>query len=218
MNTFSNIISWVFMPLTMPLIALIVVMYTPTQLDFNTFSNSLFYLDGSVKKFFFNSFTLFGWIFPTVSILLLKMTKQVDSIELDNQQQRFLPLLLTGIYALMLMTLLYKFNNQMALSRHLFSLASSGILVAAIFMTINLKTKISLHAGGVGILLGFLFSYYMEQSLIVVWPLYVSCIVGGCVIASRIQLKKHTDFQLLLGFILGFFITFIVDIIWVRYF
>lgn len=218
MRTFANLISWVFMPLTMPLIALIIVMYTPTHLDFNTFSNSLYYLDHSVKRFFFNSFALFGWIFPTTSILILKMTRQIDSIELDNQKQRFIPLLLSGIYALMLITLLYKFNAQVTLSRHLFALASSGMLVAVIYLAINTQLKISLHAGGAGILLGFLFSYYLEQSLIMVWPLYVACIIGGVVIASRIQLKKHTNFELFIGFILGFFITFIVDIIWVKYF
>lgn len=218
MNKLFRVISWVFMPLTMPLIALAAAMYIPTHLDFNTYTNSLFYLDGSVKRFFFNSFALFGWLFPVTSILILKMTKQVDSIELDNQKQRFTPLLLSGIYAIMLVILLIKFNSQVTLSRHLFSLAFSGIMVAFTYLLINTKFKISLHAGGVGILIGFLFSYYLEQSLVNVWPLYVACILGGSVIASRIKLKKHTNNELIAGFILGFFITFIIDIICIHYF
>ena len=145
------------MPLTMPLVALAIVLYTPTELDFYTQINSLYYLEPSVKRFFFNSFALFGWMFPVVSILILRLTKQIDSIELDNQKQRFAPLLLSGVYAVMLLTLLFKFNAQVTLSVHLFSLAFSGVFVAVIFLIVNLKFKISLHAAGVGILLGFLF-------------------------------------------------------------
>lgn len=170
MSSFFRVISWLFMPLTMPLLALVVVLYTPTHLDFLTFNNSLYFLDNSVKLFFFNSFSLFGWLFPVISIVIMKFTKQVDSVELDNQKQRSLPLIMSGVYAVFLIILLYKFNTQITLSSHLFGLAYAGVFVAVIFLIINYKFKISLHAGGVGILLGFLFSYYLEQSLLVFWP------------------------------------------------
>lgn len=218
MNKIFQVISWVFMPLSMPLIALVIVFYTPTHLDFYTQPNSLFYQDDSVKRFFFNSFALFGWVFPTASVVIMRLTKQIDSIELDVQKQRFGPLFLSGIYAAMLLTLLFKFNDQFYLSRHLFALAFSGIFVALIFLLVNLKFKISLHAGGVGMLLGFLLSYYLEQSLIIIWPVYVACILGGLVIASRMGLKKHTNYELIIGFISGFIITFSTDFISVLYF
>ena len=143
------------MPLTTPLIGLVIVLYTPTHLDFNTVTNSLFYLDDSIKRFFFNAFALFCWILPVMSILVLKISKQVDSVELDNQKQRFTPLFLSGIYAVMLVILLFKFNTQVKLSAHLFGFAFSGVLVALISSVINLKFKISLHAASVGILIGF---------------------------------------------------------------
>lgn len=218
MEKFFRVISWIFMPLTMPLVALAIVLYTPTELDFYTQINSLYYLEPSVKRFFFNSFALFGWMFPVVSILILRLTKQIDSIELDNQKQRFAPLLLSGVYAVMLLTLLFKFNAQVTLSVHLFSLAFSGVFVAVIFLIVNLKFKISLHAAGAGILLGFLFSYYLEQSLIGIWQLCSACVLGGFVIASRIGLKKHTNSELIIGFISGFFITFITDFMITLYF
>lgn len=218
MNRFFQIISWVFMPLTIPLIGLVIVLYTPTHLDFNTIANSLFYLDDSIKRFFFNAFALFCWILPIMSILVLKLSKQIDSIELNNQKQRFTPLLLSGIYALMLVILLFKFNNQVQLSAHLFALAFSGIFVALIFSIINIKFKISLHSAGIGMLLGFLLSYYLEQSLIIIWPIYLACILGGVIIASRIWLEKHANNELILGFVCGFLITFITDLLSVYFF
>lgn len=213
MNKIFGVISWVFMPLTMPLIALLIVMNAPADVDFNTYLNSLYIISTPIKRFFFNAFLLFGWVFPVLSLLILRLTKQIDSMELDNQKQRLAPLLLTGMYSLMLFILLFKFNTEIHLSRHLFALAGSGVIMSVIFLVINLKFKVSLHAGGVGMLLGFLFSYYLEQSLISLWPLYIVCIGGGLVIAARIGLKKHTNSELIVGFVLGFIVTFIVDLI-----
>ncbi len=213
MNKIFGVISWVFMPLTMPLIALLIVMNAPADVDFNTYLNSLKAIKSPIKLYFFNAFLLFGWVFPVLSLLILRLTKQIDSMELDNQKQRLAPLLLTGMYSLMLFILLFKFNKEIHLSRHLFALAGSGVVMSVIFLVINLKFKVSLHAGGVGMLLGFLFSYYLEQSLISLWPLYLVCIVGGLVIAARIGLKKHTNSELIVGFVLGFIITFIVDLV-----
>src|SRR5690606_10151287 len=155
-----QVISWLFMPLTMPLFALLIVFYTPSGINFSTLGNSLYFLEPASKRFFFNSFGLFGFIFPIVSIVIMRLSKQVESLELDLQRQRFIPLFLVGCYALMLTVLLWKFNAQVPISKHFFGLALSGVMVAFVFMLINLKTKISLHAGGVGMLLGFLFSYY----------------------------------------------------------
>lgn len=213
MNSFFRIVSVVFMPLTMPLIALAIVFYAPSYLDFSNQQDSLYFLSPSVKQFYFNSFALFSWVFPVVSILILRFTKQIDSIEIDQQNQRFIPLILTGMYASMLLFLLYKFNLQIHVSMHLFSLALSGLLLAIIFGLINLTFKISLHAGGVGILLGFVLAYYMDQFIVNAWFIYFACLLGGVVISSRIKLQKHSNKELILGFVVGFFTTFIIDIL-----
>lgn len=206
------------MPLMMPLVALLIVMYTPTFIEFNTQANSLYFLPGGVKIFLLRSFALFGFVFPVVSILILKYSRQIDSLELDNQRQRTVPLFLSGMYAVMLFTLLLRFHSQVNLSSHLFSLTASGAIIAFVAMIINRKFKISLHANGAGILLGFLFSYYMEQSLLVSWPIYLSAIIAGLIISSRIFLQKHSNSELIIGFSMGFFVTFLTDFLFVLYF
>lgn len=206
------------MPLSIPLIVLLVVMYTPTYLEFSTQTNSLFFLNNGVKLFLLRSFALFGFVFPVISILILKYSRQIDSLQLDNQRQRTVPLFLSGMYAIMLFTLLMRFQSQVSLSAHLFSLTVSGAIIAFVSLLINLRFKVSLHASGAGILLGFMFSYYMEQSLLVSWPIYMCSIVAGLIIASRIFLRKHTISELLIGFNIGFFVTFLTDYLFVLYF
>lgn len=205
------------MPLAMPLVALLIVFYTPTYLDYKIQINSLYYLDSSIKLFFFKSFVLFCWVFPVLTILIMKLTKQISSIELDEQKERFSPILFTGIYAAMLLTMLFKFNTQIILSKHLFSIAASGIVTSLLFIIINFKYKISMHAAGAGLLIGFIFSYYMDQPIVNLWSLFFACMLGAVVITSRIILNKHTNKELVSGFIIGFIIGFVTDFIIIAY-
>ena len=206
------------MPLAMPLVALLIVFYTPTYIDFKTQINSLYYLDPSIKRFFLNSFTLFCWVFPVITILIMKLTKQISSIELNEQKERLSPLIFSGIYSAMLLTMLFKFNTQIILSKHLFSIAVAGILASLVLNIINFKIKISLHAAGAGLLLGFLFSYYTEQSIVNLSSLFFACILGGVVISARIKLNKHTNKELIAGFLTGFIISFVTDLVIILYF
>ena len=197
----------------MPLIALTIVFYTPTYIDFKTQINSLYFIEPSIKQFFFNSFTLFCWVFPVTTLLIMKLTRQISSIELEHQKERFIPIIFTGIFQLMLLIMLYKFNHQITLSKHLFSLAYSGIIASFVYALINFHYKISLHAAGAGLFLGYIFAYYLDQSIAVIWPLYAACLLSGIIITSRIKLNKHSNSELITGFCIGFFITFVTDFI-----
>lgn len=104
------------------------------------------------------------------------------------------------------------------LSQHLFSIAASGVIASLVLTTINFKYKISIHAAGVGLLLGFLFSYYTEQAIVNLWSLFFACVLGGIVISARIKLKKHTNEELIAGFLTGFIISFVTDFVIVLYF
>lgn len=214
MKNLANSISWLFMPLTMPLLALFLVFYIPADYDYTAFQNSLYNLPTQHKLVYLNAFLVFGFVFPVVSLLILKATKMVDSIELEDQKQRNTPIFLTACYATMVIFILFKMDSSAAkISHHIYALAISGALMSFIFLIINQKVKISLHAGGVGLLLGFIFAYYLEQSLLVFWPIVVICILAGVVLSTRLYLQKHSTFELYLGLIIGFLITFSTDII-----
>ena len=218
MKPFFRFISYVFIPLAMPLFALLIVFYTPTFIDFKTQINSLYFIEPSFKKFFLNAFSLFCWVFPVITLLVMKLSKQISSIELHHQKERFLPMVMTGAFLVMLLIMLYKFNEQLTLSKHLFALVYAGIIASLVYATINFFQKISLHAAGAGLLLGFLFAYYLNQSIAVVWPIYAACLLSGTIVAARMYLQKHSNKELLLGFSIGFVIAFVTDILLILYF
>lgn len=216
MKTLQQIISWIFTPLAMPVLAMLIVFYTPSAIDFSTHMNALYFINDQAKSYLLSLFFMFSWLFPVVSLLILRYTKQVDSIELNVQSQRFVPIILSGIYAAMLAALLFKLNTYFYISRHLFAMATSGVLVAIACILINRFFKISMHAAGAGMLIGFLASYYSSQALLIAWPFYFAIMLGGIVISSRIYLKKHTNFELVSGFLLGLSITYLSDVVWIN--
>ncbi|HCC85056.1 MAG TPA: hypothetical protein DEQ06_00415, partial [Porphyromonadaceae bacterium] len=86
--------------------------------------------------------------------------------------------------------------------------ASVAIMVIAILIT--LTWKISAHMFGVGGLIGgaMAVSYFVEQSN----PYYMFMglfIIAGLVGTSRLILRRHTLYQVIAGFLLGFLVSFL---------
>jgi hypothetical protein len=214
MHKLAQVISWLFLPLIMPVLALVVVMFTPAVIDFHS-NHSLFDLPTRTKIFFLINFLLYSLLLPAIAILLLRYTKRIDSVELDNKNQRFAPLILTSLSSFLLMYLLIGIRDTFHISAHLFGMTAAGFFVTLFFGLINLKTKISLHAGGVGMLVGFIVAYSFNHAFIVIWPIILSVLIAGMVISSRLILNKHTPKQVYLGFLLGSLITFASDLFFI---
>lgn len=210
MKLFSTIISWLFLPLVMPLLALIIVMYTPAEQDFTSF-HGVFHINDQNKIFFLINFTLYSLVAPGISILILRASRIIGTIEMDDRRDRIVPLLLVAGYSLILIYRIMELKDDAIVSSHFLGLAYAGLAMSLVFVAINLKTKISLHAGGAGMLVGFVLAYYLEQSLFTTWPIYVIVMVAGLILMARIYLQKHTPFQAYLGFVLGSLITFSAD-------
>ena len=71
--------------------------------------------------------------------------------------------------------------------------------------------KVSLHAGGMGIMSGFLIAYAVEMQGIsdVDYPLAI--IASGLVMSARVYLEKHTLLEVVIGWFTGTFVTFAVN-------
>jgi len=210
MKFFSTLLSWLFLPLLMPLYALIIVMYTPAEKDFTSF-HDVFNINENNKIFYLINFALYSILAPGISILIMRASKIIKTIEMDDRRERIAPLVLVAGYSIILIYRLLILKEETIVSAHFLGLAFAGLSMALIFVVINLKTKISLHAGGAGMLVGFVLAYYLEQSLFVIWPLYATFVIAGLVLMARIYLKKHSPFQAYLGVVLGSLITFMAD-------
>jgi membrane-associated phospholipid phosphatase len=104
----------------------------------------------------------------------------------------------------------YKAPNNV-LPKYFYALPLAGAFVTALFMVINRWIKISMHAGGAGILVGFLFAFFKEQLIFEFWIIIAAVLASGLTIASRLYLNKHRPIEVYTGWTLAVIITFICN-------
>lgn len=210
MKLASQIISWVFMPLLMPIYALLLVMFIPSNIDFIQNSQCMYAMDFQFKKAFLYMFLIFCVLAPGVSILILKRRGIIASIDMDTQRERYIPILVMFIYCLVLFFYInYLINvNRLIVPKFITTLPLSGVAVTAVFIIVNRWRKISIHAAASGILVGFILAYILQQIEYELWIFTVSLLVTGVVMSARIYLQKHTFSEVIIGWLIGSFITF----------
>lgn len=209
MTKLSHLFSWVFLPLIMPLYGLLIVMFYPAQ-ELTPHTVTMYTLPLSIKWILFGMFTVFGFVVPGLSFLGLFRFKIISTIDMENRQERLYPLIIMLVYGLMLYGLIQQSDPKSLLPRHFSTLALSGVGVTLVFMLLTRYLKISMHAGGAGILTGFLYGYFSQlHNPSFLW-IAISLLMAGLVIAARWYLRKHTALELFLGYTLATLITGLV--------
>ncbi len=211
MKLFFTVITWVFMPLMMPIYALLLILFVPAfQFDSNPNSLQLFMYPIQLKWAILIAFFIFGVAAPGFSFMILHKKNMISTLEMDGKKERNLPLIITLIYGILLyLILMFKVGSGI-LPKYFFALPMSGSVVLGIMVYVNHFRKISLHAAGVGILTGFIFAFCLGQVAYEFWIIIVSVLVSGLVISSRIYLQKHQPIEVILGYSISTLVTFLV--------
>jgi membrane-associated phospholipid phosphatase len=198
------------MPIFMPIYALLLVMYAPSQ-PFNiSEDNSLFIFSNQNKVAILSNYILFTVIAPIAMYSIFLKLNIIKTIQLDDKKERNMPMILMAIFCFLLF---YTFNSiQVILPKYVYGLCLAGGIIIALFSLLNIYFKISLHATGVGILTGFIFAYISEQLFFQLWILIFVLLVSGIVLSSRLYLNKHNPIELISGYFLSFIITFTLNL------
>lgn len=203
----AHFFSWVFLPLFMPTYGIILTMYLPSMPD-DLSHPTMYLLPTEVKTKLLLLFFLFSAAAPGLSFLALHQKKVITTIDIENQRERNIPLLVMMAYSLVLFLLFFIKAPDGIIPVGFYALPLSGFILTAVFMGINRWIKISLHAGGAGILVGYLLAFFVEQQQFELWILPVAIIASGLTIAARLYLDKHRPIEVYSGWVLGLFLTF----------
>ena len=154
-------------------------------------------------------FFLFSALAPGISFYLLHKRKIISTIDIEDSKERNYPLLIMFAYCMVLFTLfIFKAPNNI-LPKYFYALPLSGAIVTLLFMIINRWVKISLHAGGAGILVGYLAIFMLENSGFPILFIALAIIATGFCLSSRLFLQRHTPLEVYSGCLLALIITFI---------
>lgn len=210
MKNFSLFISWGFMPILMPFLGLILVMYTPSQpIDISNHYNSLYLFNEHNKVVILSRFLIFSVILPGLMYIFLRNTAIIQTTQLDDKSERRIPMIMMSLFCFFLFYLF--FTENAILPKYTYALCLSGGIIIGIFSYVNKFIKISLHATGVGILTGFVFAYVSEQVYFQIWILPFVILISGIVLTTRLYLEKHTPIELIIGYFFSLIITFILN-------
>ncbi len=208
----AHFLSYIFHPLLiLTYILLILLLINPYQFGVYSVGRQM----PLVLIIFFSTFVI-----PAVSVALMKLLGLVDSLELDKRTDRIGPYIITGIfYTWMFQNLLY--NPDIPHIYKIYVLGATIGLFIAFF--INLFSKISMHAVGMGGLVGmillasFLIDYQQFSIHLGTWTyqmtinslLMLSILLAGAVGSARLVLNAHDPRDLYGGFLVGFCSQFI---------
>ncbi len=151
---------------------------------------------------------------PIVAIAMMKFLGLISSFEMKDRYERIGPYIITGVLYMWIFRNVLE-NPNIPYPYKVFVLGATLGLFIAFF--INLFSKISMHAVGMGGLVGMLVltvSFYSYPSFIITldsyvfemktyWLLMIAIILSGVVGTSRLLLNAHNINDLYGGFFVG---------------
>lgn len=195
----------------MPLYGILLAMYIPNIPDYTKINDSLFFLDDDRKYVILLTFFAIGCLGPALSFLYLHQRNIISTIEMEDKNQRKIPLLIMLAHCLLLYAVFVLKAPDHILPKFVYGLPLAGAFVTGTFMIITRWMKISLHAGGAGILTGFIFAYAYNMDYFPFWIVLLPIVASGLVITARLFLKRHTPREVYFGWSLALLITFFVN-------
>jgi hypothetical protein len=188
-NKIAKIITWVFNPLIMPTLGILLMLYSDSYLALMPFEG---------KRLVLIMVFACTFLIPMSFIPVLYYMKLISSFEMELTE-RVLPLFATAIVYFLTFFFLRKLPIPFI---NAFMLATAGcVLLNAI---ISLFWKISSHLIGIGGVVGLVATLYIKFQADVFLFLVGTVIVAGLLGFARLQLQKHTPAQIYIGFFMGF--------------
>lgn len=207
MKVVSKFLSWVFLPLLAPVYAISIGMFVENW-EMDMFQRNCLYAIFSMeaKQVLMYLFIAFSFLAPAITVATMQIRGNVDSVMLEKRSQRIIPSLLTIVYGIGLLAILYvKVPIVINGGKFIYGLALGSLISVIVCTAITFRWKVSLHATGMGILSGFLSIYFYYMYSYSLWILASVFIASGLVMSARMYLKLHSLEQLVIGYLIGFF-------------
>ncbi len=189
----AYLVSYIFHPLFIPLYATYYLAFMhPGYFNGISENNKIWVLLRVANNMVF---------FPAVLVLLLKGVGFIDSIFLKTQKERIIPYIASGTFFFWMYLV---FRNQSQVPLILTAFVFSVFISSSVALIANIYFKISMHAIGVGGLLGLmLVILFTNTSSPVTLPFVIALLITGIVCTSRLIVSNHTQKDVYLGVLYG---------------
>ena len=199
----AQFISVIFHPLFIPLYTIIFLIQ---------FHPSWFAGFGTGEKNSLLFTTILNTVFfPLLSVLLMKGLGFIKSVFLSSREDRIAPYLSVMIFYFWAAWVFFKFQPQ--LPPVLPSFMTGIVITTVVALITNIYFKISMHAMGVGGMLGIFLVIMQTNSMWLAWPLSAALLITGLVCTSRFLVSDHKPPEIYWGLVAGMICQFATAII-----
>lgn len=192
----AKIISIVFHPVLVPTLGMLLLLHSGFYFSM---------LSWEAKRFVLLVVFFTTCILPLLMVSILAINPRFD-ISMSKSTDRVIPLLASAVFYYLGFILLGKMNIFPVFK--LFMLASVLVLVA--LLIISFKWKISNHMAALGALAGVFFALSFRKGLNPIYSILIVVLVSGLVGTARLALKKHSIWEVIAGYVLGFSILYVI--------
>lgn len=144
--------------------------------------------------------------FPLLTVLLLKALGFISSFYLHSQRDRIIPYIASGIFFFWAYLV---FRNQPEVPGVLTAFTFAVFLSSSAALMANIYFKISMHAIGMGGLLGLFLLITFSDTMLMTVPLAAAILLTGLVCTSRLLVSDHRLMEIYSGLLLGILCQFI---------
>ncbi|MFZ4056675.1 MAG: hypothetical protein ACOYKE_00990 [Ferruginibacter sp.] len=144
--------------------------------------------------------TLNAVLFPIITVLLLKGLGFIDSLFLRTQKDRIIPYIASMIFFFWTQ---YVLREQPQVPRVIVAFMFGVFISSSAALIANIYNKVSMHAIGVGGLIGVLLMVVYQNTMLMTLPLSVGFLIAGLVCSSRLMVSDHSHREIITGFAIG---------------
>ncbi|MDO9376636.1 MAG: hypothetical protein Q7T76_19580 [Ferruginibacter sp.] len=195
---FAYLFSYLFHPLFIPLYVTYFLAYVHPN-DFVGFSNS-----GKSRLMLLVGLNAVA--FPLITVLLLKGLGFIQSIFLRTQRDRIIPYIASMTFYFWAQ---YVLREQPAVPRILVAFMFGVFISSSMALIANIYNKISMHAIGMGGLVGLFLVIMQQDTMLMTWPLSLVILIAGIVCTSRMIVSDHRPKEIYSGLFIGLICQFI---------
>ncbi|MBC7535362.1 MAG: hypothetical protein H7258_06685 [Ferruginibacter sp.] len=189
---FAGLFSYIFHPVFIPVYVTLFLLYVHPA-AFSGFS----YMEKKQTMLIVGLNIVF---FPIISVLLLRAVGFIESLYLRSQKDRIIPYIASGIFFFWAYTV---FKQQPQYPLLLTTYILGIFLASSLALIVNIYFKISMHAIGMGGLVGFFLVIFRSNSMLMTWPLCLALLIAGFVCTSRLLIRSHQPKDIYMGLFVG---------------
>lgn len=201
MKKIAPVVSYLFHPLIMPSLGLLLLLNSGTYL-------SLF--DPAAKRAIMFVMVLGTMVFPLMMLPILYYRNLVSSYKDATREERIIP----QVIILILYIITFVYFNRLPLNRAIHAYVLSTAVVLFLVMLLNLRFHICVHSAAMGGLTGLIIALIFLYEAPMQGILLLSLLAGGISGSSRLALGTIRWWEVLIGYLLGFWVVVLTILIY----